>query len=141
MTPIIHKIEQKIISEEVNGYYDQEPYALFIKNEELNIYIVRIIAFIPKKVKEDFVVAPPSDQKDVKTPFGDLPMRTIYLSWKKNVRPEEGPHTLWSITVQYTSSGAKKEKGIKVRYKFNQEVSIYPRTSRGTVTTSSDPCE
>ncbi len=143
MTPMIPHITKKPILEKVDGYDDQEPYAIFIKNEGINThkYTVRIIAFIPCDVEDTFEIDLSDGKKEIKTPFGGLSMRTIYLRWKMVIRPENAPHKLWSITVQYTPSGTKEENGIRVKYKFGGQGPVKPRTPRGTVTTSSDPCE
>ncbi len=142
MPPITPNIKQEVIVNRINDNQDRDPYALFIINDPPNeyIYTVRIIACIPVEVGTSFIVEPPKDKKEVKTEFGNLPMRTIDIHWRKDIWPEQGPHTLWSITVQYTpEDDPKEDKGIRVRYKFGEQGPVKPRTSRGTVTTSSTP--
>lgn len=142
MIRITPSVRKEVIVNKIGDNHDEEPYGVFIKNEPLNEYSykVRIIACIPVKVGTTFEVEVSTDKEDIKTPYGDFYMRTIHIRWRKDIKPQDGPHTVWSITVQYTPENDEEEdKGILIQYKFGTSGPIKPRLSRGTVTTSANP--
>jgi len=126
------------IAKNIEGLNDVEPFTTFSVNtdEDYN-HTVRIIALIPTEVGRDFEVFGPSKKKVVETYLTAINTRTITISWNEP-HPSTSPHNIWSITVHYNDledvSGL--DDVIKVIYKYED---AYPKTPRGTVTTTVKP--
>lgn len=131
-------IPEEPIAKNIEGLSDVEPFATFSVNTDKDYqHTIRIIALIPTKVGKNFNVSGPDAKEIAKTYLGDISTRMITISWDET-HPSTSPHNIWSITIHYnvTEEISDLDDVIKVLYKFEDG---YPKTPRGTVTTTVKP--
>ncbi|MEM8927656.1 MAG: hypothetical protein AAGC45_05600 [Bacteroidota bacterium] len=127
------RIEKKKLATDLTNVHAGEPFATFEINERNGEfpYCAAVLAYVPSQVRE-FTVVGPSDKHPVKTPAGEIQVRTLKVKWTDEITPNTTPCDLWQIVVWYnTKNPADKDGAVEVVYEYGN-----PKTTRGTVTTT-----